>query len=64
VVCVPACDEVLDGRTSLGPSPIFKVVVPVGPHRLRLKISDPPAQKVVDVTVAEDEVKVVRQSME
>jgi hypothetical protein len=63
VVCVPACGEVFDGRTPLGPSPIFRAPLIVGPHRLRLKVTDPPAEKSVDVTVTEDDVTVVRQSM-
>lgn len=63
IVCVPACDEVLDGRTSLGPSPIFKRSVPAGPHHLTLKSSDPPGEKGVDVVVRPDDVTVVRQSL-
>ena len=63
VVCVPACDEVLDGRTALGPSPIFKRPTSLGAHRITLKVNDPPSEKVVEVVVGADEPTVVRQPM-
>ncbi|MBK6691123.1 MAG: hypothetical protein IPG50_02785 [Myxococcales bacterium] len=63
VICNPACDEVLDGSRSLGPSPVFKVSVSAGSHRLTLRISDPPVEKVVSVTVAPDETTVLTQPM-
>ena len=63
VLCTPACDDVLDGGRSLGPSPVFKVSVPVGSHRLTLVSADPPARKVVSVTVNEEDVAVVRESL-
>lgn len=63
VVCVPACDEVVDGRASLGPSPIFKRPSSLGPHRIVLRIHDPPIEKVVDVVVGADDVTVIRQPM-
>ncbi len=63
IICDPACDEVLDGRASLGPSPIFKRPVAPGPHHLILKVNDPKAEKAVDVTVGTDGVTVVKQSM-
>jgi serine/threonine-protein kinase len=64
VVCVPACDEVLDNGRRLGPSPIFKVPTVVGSHRLTLRVLDPPSTKVVEVTVNEDETTTVRQAMD
>ena len=64
MICVPACDQVMDGARSLGPSPILKVPVAVGSHRIRMKVSDPPAEKTVVVDIIEDETKVVRQAME
>jgi hypothetical protein len=63
VFCTPACDEVIDGGRSLGPSPVFKVSVPVGPHRITLVSTDPPVRKVVSVAVGEEEVAVVREAM-
>jgi eukaryotic-like serine/threonine-protein kinase len=63
VFCTPACDEVLDGGRSLGPSPVFKVSVPLGPHRITLVSTDPPVRKVVSVVVSDDEVAVVREAM-
>jgi len=64
VICVPACDQVFVGGRSLGPSPILKVPVSAGSHRIRMKLNDPPVEKVVVVDVAEDDTKVVRQTME
>jgi len=63
VVCVPACDDVLDGRRSLGPSPVFKATLGAGHHRLTLRTSDPPTEKAVDVTVVADETTAIRQRM-
>jgi serine/threonine-protein kinase len=37
IVCSPPCDDVMDGAKSLGPSPLDKVAVRPGPHRLTLK---------------------------
>jgi hypothetical protein len=63
VICVPACDDVLDGNKSLGASPIFKRAMTAGNHHLTLKSSDPAAEKTMDVVVREDDVTVVRQQM-
>jgi len=63
VFCTPACDDVLDGSRSLGPSPVFKVAVPVGSHRITLVSNDPPARKVVSVVVNEDDTAVVREAL-
>lgn len=60
VVCMPACDDVLDGRRSLGPSPVFKVALPAGPHKLTLRRSDPTVEKVIEVNVVPDETTTVR----
>jgi len=64
VLCTPACDDVLDGGRSLGPSPVFKVSVAAGSHRLTLRTDDPPVKKVVNVVVTEDDTTVVRESMD
>jgi serine/threonine-protein kinase len=64
VLCTPACDDVLDGARSLGPSPVFKVAVPVGSHRLTLKTNDPSVRKVVNVVVNEEDTAVVRETMD
>jgi serine/threonine-protein kinase len=58
VVCVPACDEVLDGGRSLGPSPVFKVPAAAGAHTLTLQADDD--RKSVTVTVKPDQVSYVR----
>lgn len=63
VICNPACDDVLDGSRSLGASPVFKASVSAGTHRLTLRISDPPLEKVVTVTVSPDETTVLTQPM-
>jgi hypothetical protein len=64
VICIPACDQVLDGTRSLGPSPVFKITVAAGSHHLTLRTSDPAVEKTVDVTVAQDDTTVVRQAMD
>jgi hypothetical protein len=63
VICMPACDQVLDGSRSLGPSPIFKLPVATGSHRLTLRTLDPPVEKMVEVTVTTDETTVLRYPM-
>ncbi len=63
VICTPACDDVLDGNTSLGPSPVFKAQVKAGTHKITLKTNDPPASKVVSVTVPVDDTTVLKQQM-
>jgi serine/threonine-protein kinase len=63
VFCTPACDRVLDGNRSLGPSPVFKVPVAVGVHRLRLRVDSPSAEKTVTVSVSENDVTVVRENV-
>ncbi|MEO7109683.1 MAG: hypothetical protein ABI183_04510, partial [Polyangiaceae bacterium] len=63
VICTPACDDVLDGNSSLGPSPVFKAQVRSGSHRITLKTTDPPSTKVVSVTVPTDDTAVVKQAM-
>jgi hypothetical protein len=63
VFCTPACDDVLDGSRSLGPSPVFKVSVPVGGHRITLVGGDPPVRKSVNVVVNEDDTAVVRETL-
>jgi hypothetical protein len=63
VFCTPGCDDVIDGGRSLGPSPVFKVSVPVGAHRITLVSTDPPARKVLNVVVGEEDVAVVRETM-
>jgi hypothetical protein len=63
VICTPACDDVIDGARSLGPSPVFKMSVAVGTHRLTLVSSDPPARKTVSVNVNEEDTAVVRETL-
>ncbi|WP_394822546.1 protein kinase domain-containing protein [Pendulispora albinea] len=63
VICDPACDDVLDGKSSLGPSPIYKRATSLGTHRLTLKTTDPKAEKVVEVDVVEGDVTVVKESL-
>jgi len=63
IICDPACDDVLDGRASLGPSPIYKRSVAVGPHHITLRVAEPPTMKTVDVVVSADDVAVVKETM-
>ncbi|MGH7328612.1 MAG: hypothetical protein ACREJX_09715, partial [Polyangiaceae bacterium] len=63
VICTPACDDVLDGSSSLGPSPVFKAQVKSGTHHITLKTSDPPVTKSISVTVPVDDTTVVKQAM-
>ena len=63
VICTPACDDVLDGSNSLGPSPVFKAQVKAGTHKITLKTSDPPASKSVSVAVPVDDTTVLKQQM-
>ena len=62
VICIPACDQVVDNGKPLGASPIFKRSVPVGAHRLRLLSSG--YGKTVSVSVVADQLSVVRESMQ
>jgi serine/threonine-protein kinase len=64
VICTPACDDVVDGNSSLGPSPVFKAQVRAGTHQITLKVSDPPSTKVVSAVVPADDTKVVKVSMD
>jgi hypothetical protein len=61
VVCVPACDEVLDGRSSLGPSPVFQRNVRAGTHHLTLRTTT--AERVADIVVSPGEQAIVKKSM-
>ncbi len=63
VICIPACDQVLDGSTSLGGSPVYKVQVRAGAHKLTLRTSDPPMEKSVDTTVKADDITLVKVNM-
>lgn len=64
VICLPACDQVLDNGKPMGPSPIFKRAVGVGEHKLKLIRLDPAVNKMVSAVVtASSEPSVVRQSM-
>jgi hypothetical protein len=62
VICAPACDEVIDGATKLGPSPIYKKAVSVGRHRLTL-VGEDGTTKTISVEVTEDAPAVVRQRL-
>jgi serine/threonine-protein kinase len=62
VVCFPACDQVIDNGKPLGPSPIFQRPVPAGEHRLKLSAGS--AVKVITTSVAESELKIVKQPMQ
>lgn len=63
VICTPACDDVLDGSSSLGPSPVFKAQVRSGPHKITMKTTDPAVTKSVTVSVPTDDTAVVKQAM-
>jgi serine/threonine-protein kinase len=62
VVCVPACDQVMDNGRALGASPIVKRKAAIGAHRLHLMWSDPPGRKLVSATVTADKNTLVRES--
>lgn len=62
IICMPACDQVMDGAKSLGPTPIFKRTAVVGTHHLTLRGEDG-TKKTVNVDVAEGETAVVKQPM-
>jgi len=58
VLCVPACDAVVENGRSLGPSPIFRRTEPVGSHVLRLRQGA--REEIVVAHVAEGETTLVR----
>lgn len=58
VLCVPACDAVVENGRSLGPSPIFRRSEPVGSHVLRLRQGA--REEIVVAHVAEGETTLVR----
>jgi hypothetical protein len=62
VICLPACDDVFDGKTRLGPSPVFRVSTVVGVHNLRLVSGS--VTRTAQVTVVEEDTAVVRESFE
>jgi hypothetical protein len=62
VICIPACDQVIDNGKPIGSSPIFKRSVNVGSHRLRLVSGS--FSKTVSVSVIVDQLAVVRESMQ
>jgi len=55
VICFPACDQVIDNGTPLGPSPFFGRKVPVGSRRITAVWSNPPGRKVVSAIVVADQ---------
>jgi serine/threonine-protein kinase len=61
VVCLPACTQVVDNGSSLGPSPIFARPVPSGPHTLTLTSGS--VKKTYKTTVAAGKTTEVRQPM-
>jgi hypothetical protein len=62
IVCNPFCDDVKDNGKSLGPSPIVRVAVPPGEHRLTMQRKGVPT-KVVTVTVVAGQATAQRISM-
>jgi len=63
VFCTPACDRVLDGSRSLGPSPVFKLPVSAGVHRIHLHVDGISPDKSVTATVREGDTTVVRETV-
>jgi len=55
VICFPACDQVIDSGTPLGPSPFFGRKVAVGNRRITAVWSNPPGRKVVSAIVVADQ---------
>ena len=62
IVCTPFCDDVSDGGRSLGPSPVVRVPVKPGQHRITLKRAGQP-NKVISVIVVSGQVAAQRVSM-
>ena len=62
IVCTPYCDDVVDQGRSLGPSPVVRVAVKPGQHRITLKRSGQP-NKVISVIVVSGQVTAQRVSM-
>jgi serine/threonine-protein kinase len=61
IVCLPACSQVLDNGSALGPSPIFARPVASGPHNLTLVSGG--NKKNVRVTVTAGKTSEVREAM-
>ena len=61
IVCLPACSQVLDNGSALGPSPIFARPVASGPHNLTLVSGG--NKKNVKVTVTPGKTSEVREAM-
>ena len=61
IVCLPACSQVLDNGSALGPSPIFARPVQSGPHNLTLVSGG--NKKSVKVTVTPGKTSEVREAM-
>ncbi len=62
IVCNPFCDDVVDQGRSLGPSPIVRLSVKPGQHRITLKRSGFPT-KTISVIVVSGQVTAQRVSM-
>jgi serine/threonine protein kinase len=62
IVCTPFCDDVVDQGRSLGPSPVVRVSVAPGQHRITLKRSGQ-TDKVISVIVVSGQVTAQRVSM-
>ena len=61
VVCVPGCDQVVDGAHSLGASPVFKRTVRAGSHTLRLRGAA--GEKTVSVRVTANQLTLVHEDL-
>jgi serine/threonine-protein kinase len=62
IVCNPFCDDVVDQGRSLGPSPVVRLAVKPGQHRITLKRSGFPT-KTISVIVVSGQVTAQRVSM-
>ena len=60
VVCSPACSQVVDNGTPLGPSPVTRRGTTIGSHRLNLVWPD--GAKVVSTVVIADQTATVRET--
>ncbi len=64
IICRPhPCDQVLDGSHDLGSTPIVLRSVPVGKHRLKVRVSSLHVEKTVVVTVSEGKTTITQPQM-
>jgi len=63
IICKPNCDEVYDNGKLLGNSPLYRLSVSVGEHRLTFKTLNPPVTKTARATISADELTIQQVTM-